>query len=318
MEFPRLTLLLPPENVQSSFLQQVITQKRLAFFPIPQVIDSTYYAHLSYWLQQPPAINLPLAALTAIAAKLPAENGGWLLASLVQLHADLSQVYIFGNEHLQLSPDEISNLILKLNEFLVDDGLKIYSVDGLLWLIHLSSIPSIVSRPLAAVIGKNLQSYLPTGESASYWQKLLTEIQMLLFQSEVNQQRERKGLPVANSLWLWGEGSLQNVVPITCYAGIFTDDLAVQGFANLSNIPFFPLPESFTQLNHHVQQRPGHYFLTISEPKKAEEFLQQFYLPLAQAVQEKKLSSINIDVCEQNYYQINYVRFNFFKKILNL
>ncbi len=318
VELSRLTVLLPAEYAKSATLQHHIAQKQFASLPISKDIAANFYTHLFYWFGQIPKSNLPLAALAALAAGLATADGAWLFADPIQLQVDLSHVYAFGNQHLQLSNDEVTQLVNEINTFLTAENFKIYAVNEFTWLMHLPSDPNIITTPLAEIIGKNLQNYLPRGEQQRFWQTLLTEIQMLMYQSEINQRRERQGLPMANSLWFWGEGSLQDLQPRVELTGIFTGDIVATGLAKFTHTPCFQMPMDFVQLDIILQQKPGNYLLAIAEEKQAENFMKQWLQPLIKAVQDKKLSFINFDICQENGYQINYRRFNLLRKIFEI
>jgi len=47
------------------------------------------------------------------------------------------------------------------------------------------------------------------------WRTLLNEIQMLLFNHPINQQREARNLPMINSGWLWGGGRAGSAVSVS-------------------------------------------------------------------------------------------------------
>lgn len=48
--------------------------------------------------------------------------------------------------------------------------------------------------------------FIPSGDSAASYHRLLGEIQMALHEHVVNQRRAEGGMPAINSLWLWGGG----------------------------------------------------------------------------------------------------------------
>ena len=61
---------------------------------------------------------------------------------------------------------------------------------------------------------------LPRGRDAGALRRLMTEMQMLLHEHPVNTQRQARGLPAINAIWIHGEGILSDVtVGVTCPAG---------------------------------------------------------------------------------------------------
>lgn len=56
------------------------------------------------------------------------------------------------------------------------------------------------------MIGKSIKQYKPTGENAHICWELMKESHDILKDHPINQERIKKGLKPANSIWLWGEG----------------------------------------------------------------------------------------------------------------
>jgi hypothetical protein len=84
------------------------------------------------------------------------------------------------------------------------------SVDGE-WLLH-SAAPlqlQTVSPEFAAA--NPTADILPRGPDAGALRRLMTELQMLLHEHPVNLQRQRRGLPALNAIWIHGEGMLSDV-----------------------------------------------------------------------------------------------------------
>jgi hypothetical protein len=97
----------------------------------------------------------------------------------------------------------------ELNQLLQEvDNIHLHTPWETAWLLELPKQPEINTVDLNSLIGKEISRYLPTGKEQKKWQRLLTEIQMLLHQSPINQARENIGKPLVNSLWFWGEGNL--------------------------------------------------------------------------------------------------------------
>jgi hypothetical protein len=65
------------------------------------------------------------------------------------------------------------------------------------------------STPDAAALNE-LRDVVPQGKDGARLRSLMTELQMVLHDHPVNDERERRGLPTANAIWLWGAGSLEN------------------------------------------------------------------------------------------------------------
>jgi 2,3-bisphosphoglycerate-independent phosphoglycerate mutase len=68
------------------------------------------------------------------------------------------------------------------------------------------------------LIGKEVSSYFPQMEEPVL--SLTRESQRLLKDHPVNQAREARGLPPANSIWLWGQGRSPQMIPLKERFGI--------------------------------------------------------------------------------------------------
>lgn len=65
--------------------------------------------------------------------------------------------------------------------------------------------PDYYPHPLS-VLGKTINPFIEQAKSDLDWYRLMTEMQMFLFNHPVNQQRQANGLYPINSLWFWGGG----------------------------------------------------------------------------------------------------------------
>jgi hypothetical protein len=85
------------------------------------------------------------------------------------------------------------------------------------------------------VLGQHIEMYLPTGEHAPRLRRLMSEIEMWLFEHPVNRARlaagrPAPGTPAVSGLWLWGAGPAMAALPQVSgwTAG---DDLLFNAFA---------------------------------------------------------------------------------------
>ena len=62
------------------------------------------------------------------------------------------------------------------------------------------------SLPSYAVHGEKPDRFLPAGEGADAYRRLVSEIEMALHEHAVNARRQECGLRPINSLWIWGGG----------------------------------------------------------------------------------------------------------------
>ena len=75
-----------------------------------------------------------------------------------------------------------------------------------------------------------MEATLPRGNDGRAWRTRLTEAQMVLHASVVNERREARGLAPVNSLWLWGGGVPPNL-ELDRFTVIHSDDPVARGIA---------------------------------------------------------------------------------------
>ncbi|MDR2112419.1 MAG: hypothetical protein LBQ62_04860, partial [Candidatus Accumulibacter sp.] len=78
--------------------------------------------------------------------------------------------------------------------------------------------------------------------------KLLNEIQTFLHAHPVNRRREDNGLPLVNSLWLWGAGTPPRPSVTADFDSAWSDDPLTVGLARAAGVPANPLPGGAAEL----------------------------------------------------------------------
>ena len=176
----------------------------------------------------------PIAPITLLADGMEPGAAYWLRADPV--HLQMRRTQLFLHPHIPLDADESAQLCASLNSYFSEEGLHFFSLHPQRWYLRLENAPDIVTRPLAQVAGKDVQSYLSEGRDALNWHKIFNEIQMIFFEHPVNQVREARGdLPI-NSIWMWGGGHAveQLARPYTQVCG---DSFLAGAFAQAAGIP---------------------------------------------------------------------------------
>jgi hypothetical protein len=150
----------------------------------------------------------PASAPFARAADEPDwdRHGFVLHAEPVHLRADRDRLRLFDARHLGISRSEADALVAEVNGLIASDGLELVAPVAGRWYLDTDTPPAIATAPLEQVIGRHIDGYLPSGRDAGRWAALMTEVQMLLFQSPVNREREARGRPTVNALWVHGGG----------------------------------------------------------------------------------------------------------------
>jgi hypothetical protein len=232
----RVSFALPTYFQSSQLLFNALSEAYPSFPPKPKNIlnGPSGEAMLYSLLCDKSNLNLPYAAISALGAGYAAKEGYWLRADPVELKIDAANIFLLGRDHLSLSKNETQSVLTTLNRFLLDDKLEIQAVSPQTWFLNLEDDPNIVCSPLSLAIAKDIKPYLISGLNKNWWNRLMTEVQMLLFEHEVNKVRQLEKKPLVNSLWIWGEGKMTEDYPLIDYNKIWSDDYFVKGLLKLA------------------------------------------------------------------------------------
>jgi hypothetical protein len=191
--------------------------------------------------------STPLAPLSALGASLDVDEHYIIAATPVTLIADRDIVMLAGRVH-DLSDDHAAILIELLNRHFVDDGVHFIAARAATWFARCDRTFSLSTSPLDAAIGRSIYPYLPRGADGNTWQRWQVEIQMLLHEHAVNQQRDARGLSPISSVWFWGNGRMAEVrTPALAAAFASADENGdlVRGLARRVGLSVDVLPAAF-------------------------------------------------------------------------
>ena len=178
--------------------------------------------------------QIPSAALSYHATPMgqaqPLPNTCLLHADPIHLRPDQDRLLACDLYHQPLTLAEATQYATLFNQYFADTQIQLIIAEPHAWYLAVPEPPAIQTHPLSEVIGRNIDTFLPTGPDASRWRAYLNEIQMLWHTAEPNRQREAAGQLTVNGLWLSGAGLLPAPVPqrITQVMG---DCLLLQGLA---------------------------------------------------------------------------------------
>lgn len=161
-----------------------------------------------YGVETAPGADLPTAAVSSLADGGAAPAGFVLHADPLQLQPDRDCLLAFDLDDDPLDRDESAELEHAFNAHFADDGLRLARGAGGLLYLHCEPQPLIRTHPLATVIGRDVDRYLPDGEDRRRWRGLLNETQMLCHTLALNRAREAQGRPTLSGLWFSGGGRL--------------------------------------------------------------------------------------------------------------
>jgi hypothetical protein len=124
--------------------------------------------------------------------------------------------------HVRLGPNgiqpldagEARDLASDFNRVIGGDGVRLQAGSlGRLFCVCDQSIGVTTYDPMAAM-QRDLWDFLPNGPDGARLRRLMSEIELWLFDHPVNLARAVRGLPAISSLWLWGGGPSISELPI--------------------------------------------------------------------------------------------------------
>ena len=240
-----------------------------------------------------------VAPVRAAADGLATAEGYWFCADPVSLHLQRAQVVLVPDSGLQ--QDEAAAMCASLNEHFAGSGMRFFAPHPQRWYLAQQDAPRISTTPLRTVAWQDAKLHLPQGEGALEWQRILTEVQMLLYAHPLNRAREARGQPVVNSLWLWGEG--RAVLLKQAFDAAGGDCGLVAAFANAAGVK---VCDSLPALLAEPGQRglwmcaaPGDALLrgdVFAWREAVQQFEQECARPLLQALQTGSLRQLVLEV----------------------
>lgn len=151
--------------------------------------------------------RVPWAAWELRASGKPAtEPAAWMTPCHWRAHT--TGFSMADPAELALSEAENQALAQTLSPYLAQDGLQLATHESGRWLLRGDLLDDLRCASLERVIGRQIEPWLPAGATALKLLRLQGEIQMLLYNHPLNDDRVARGLPTVNSVWLHGAGSL--------------------------------------------------------------------------------------------------------------
>jgi len=207
----------------------------------------------------------PIAPVLLLGQTSQAVNPSDVIACLqpVHLHATRDHLILMGQNQIDLTQTESAALLQTALPFIEEDFQSPIVYKGQnYWFIPAGPFASLESYSVDQAHGRNIDWWMPrdTNEDgiAKRWRKLQNEIQMLWHIDSVNEEREQRGMPSINSLWISGIGKLNDVKAprvIQESKHIYGSHPLLAGLAKLYSIPHsetlnIPVAGSFAWLEN--------------------------------------------------------------------
>ena len=183
--------------------------ERLACYAAPPRAEPCGMAAALFALLGLPA-DTPVAPLAMLGAGGDPRGDYVLCANPVHLAADRDTVVLVQRVD-DLPADAQARLVRMLDDHFAADGLRFEALRSDAWFARCTNVPDVRMTPLDAALRRPLFPHLPAGADARRWRSWQNEIQMLLHEHPVNDERDAHGEPAVTGLWFWGGGRLGDI-----------------------------------------------------------------------------------------------------------
>ena len=163
----------------------------------------------------------------ALLASMHGIQGSAWIATPLQFMAGLQTVHLPQNGILCLEEAERAELVCSFEHVFgaTTQRLRIQSVAADTFILTGLEADLAITVDPSRVLGRNIESALPFGETSGCVRALLSEIEMWLHGQPLNLKREAQGLPRISSLWLWGGGAASYVRYVVASPQALTEKL---------------------------------------------------------------------------------------------
>ncbi len=231
--------------------------------------------------------------------------GELVCADPIFLKADRDSATFIAPDQLALTEAEADQLLEALNRFVAEDGFRFFRSGITKWYMSGLGAEALASYPPSFLANRKASTFLPDGDGAAPWRRLMTEIQMLLHTHPVNVQRESAGLIPVNSVWFWGGASLPDRASADINIELYTDHQQAHELASYLNLATKPL----AQVTHALTELPLSRHIVVLDTAMVDAWLagdinlleehlarvnEQWLVPLARLVVEQHVCEIRL------------------------
>jgi hypothetical protein len=191
----------------------------------------------AFRLIAPEAACVPAVATAALAPGASRARGSWVcVATPVHLLAGMTSIGLAADGLLEIDSSEADVLAADFNRVFAGGGVSLERGRDALLLCRFDEPLRVTTSAPEEAAGRDLWPYLPGGDDAARLRSLTSEIEMWLFDHEVNRRRQEAQRPVINALWLWGGGA-GDAAPPALSGWTAGDDPLFSSFAPVSRYP---------------------------------------------------------------------------------
>jgi len=155
------------------------------------------------------ALGLPVTdGLIPWAALDQATGDGWGFVTPCHWQVATNQITMGQLPLPDFTANESQAFLAAMKPYFAEDGIALHFDSPNRWRACGAMLKDLPTASLDRVAGRNLENWIPRSAQAVHLRRLQNEMQMLLYTHPVNEAREARRVPVVNSFWLSGTGSL--------------------------------------------------------------------------------------------------------------
>jgi len=211
-----------------------------------------------------------------------------------------------GIDHLRLAPSltppldnrECAELLRSVNDAIEHHGCSLVAVDERRWLLACRDTIDCETHEPAAAAGRDIRDLMPQGRDGRAMRRVMNEMQMALHEHPLSEQREARGQPSANAVWLWGFGAARPVEPRRLPPLASDDDW----LDDLWRMYDGTTCATTTEALRSIVDRPGPKLVAAldrvnvaaSPPTRLRDCEQNVFVPLRRAIQSGAIASVEL------------------------
>ena len=281
--------------------------------------DSFSSDSLEAWLCRSFAINKQQSDWPIAPIMLQSDSGNtiypgsdfWMRADPVHLRIEQNHILLADSQAFKISAEESQQLVQIINRSLNDSNIQLLALQPTRWYLRCTQIPKLETHTLSKVTCKNINNYLAMGAEGAFWNMLFNEIQMILHENPINQQRESVGELPINSVWFWGGGIMPQTKIESIYSHVWCNDNLAKVLAFHSTARWEELPLSGDDFLK--KSSSGNHLIVLDSlygkakyrdaygwRETLKEMEKKWFSPLYNALTDKKISQIDLTVIRSN------------------
>ena len=142
-----------------------------------------------------------------------ADEQAWAFVTPCQWQVSTDHVTLRDPEQLGLDEAASRALLAIVSPWFAEDGITLHYDQPTRWLASGPLFANLATASLERVLLRDVRAWMPDAKQARTLHRLHSEMQMLLYTHAFNDERAARGLPVVNSFWVHGAGTLPQPVP---------------------------------------------------------------------------------------------------------